>query len=98
MEMKAYAKINLGLDIAGKKEDGYHELRTIMQQIDLYDEIKLYAEAETGGSNAQGQILISCNDSMVPTDERNLAYKAARLLFDEFDITDAILIDINKNI
>ena len=98
MEIKAYAKINLGLDITGKRPDGYHELRTIMQQIDLYDEIKLYAEAEIGGSNDKGQILVSCNDTMVPTDERNLAYKAARLLFDEFDITDSILIEINKNI
>ena len=98
MELKAYAKINLGLDITGKREDGYHELKTIMQQIDLYDVIKLYAEAETGGSNDRGQILISCNDSMVPADERNLAYKAARLLFDEFDITDAVLIEIEKNI
>ncbi|MCR5775088.1 MAG: 4-(cytidine 5'-diphospho)-2-C-methyl-D-erythritol kinase [Lachnospiraceae bacterium] len=98
MDIRAYAKINLALDIVGRKEDGYHELRTIMQQIDLYDEIKLYAEAEIGGSGEKGQILVSCNDSMVPTDERNLAYKAARLLFDEFEITDAILIEIEKNI
>lgn len=98
MELKAYAKINLGLDIIGKREDGYHELKTIMQQIDLYDVVKLYAEAEAGGSNDKGQILVSCNDSMVPTDERNIAYKAARMLFDEFDITDAILIEIEKNI
>ena len=98
MEIKAYAKINLGLDVTGKMDDGYHEIRTIMQQIDLYDEIKLYAEAESGGSGDKGQILVSCNDSMVPTDERNLAYKAARLLFDEFEITDAILIEIEKNI
>lgn len=98
MELKAYAKINLALDIVGKRADGYHELKTIMQQVDLYDVIKLYAEAESGGSNDKGQILISCNDTIVPTDERNLAYKAARLLFDEFAITDAMLIEIEKNI
>ncbi len=98
MEIKAYAKINLALDITGKKEDGYHEIRTVMQQIDIYDEIKLYAEAEISGNDDRGQILISCNDSIVPTDEKNLAYKAAKLLFDEFDITDAILIEIEKNI
>ena len=98
MELKAYAKINLALDITGKRDDGYHELKTIMQQIELHDVIKLYAEAEIGGSNDKGQILISCNDTMVPADERNLAYKAARLLFDEFDITDAMLIEIEKNI
>lgn len=98
MELRAYAKINLALDVVGRKEDGYHVLRTIMQQIDLYDEIKLHAEAEIGGSGSRGQILISCNDSMVPTDERNLAHKAAKLLFDEFEITDSILIEIEKNI
>lgn len=98
MELRAYAKINLGLDITGKREDGYHELKTVMQQIDMYDVVKLYAEAESGGSEEQGQILISCDDSLVPTDERNIAYKAARLLFDEFEITDAVLIEIEKNI
>ena len=98
MDIKAYAKINLGLDILGKKEDGYHELKMIMQQVDLYDEIRLYAEAEIGGSGDKGQILLSCDDTMVPTDERNLAYKAARMLFDEFEITDAMLIEIKKNI
>ena len=81
LELRAYAKINLGLDITGKREDGYHDLKTIMQQIDLYDTIRLYAEAESGGSGEKGQILISCSDSLVPSDERNLAYKAARLLF-----------------
>jgi 4-diphosphocytidyl-2-C-methyl-D-erythritol kinase len=98
MEIKAYAKINLGLDIVGQREDGYHDLWMIMQQIELYDEIKLYAEAESGGNTEKGQILIACDDSMVPTNEKNLAYTAARSLFDEFEITDAILIDIKKHI
>lgn len=98
LELIAYAKINLGLDITGKREDGYHDLKTIMQQIDLYDTIRLYAEAESGGSGEKGQILISCSDSLVPSDERNLAYKAARFLFDEFEITDSLLIEIDKAI
>lgn len=98
LELRAYAKINLGLDIAGKREDGYHDLKTIMQQIDLYDTVRLYAEAESGGSEEKGEILISCDDSLVPSDERNLAYKAARLLFDEFEITDSLLIEIEKRI
>lgn len=98
IELKAYAKINLGLDITGRREDGYHDLKTIMQQIDLYDVIRLYAEAEITGSQEPGQILISCDHSMIPTDESNLAYKAGRMLFDEFQITDSMLIEIEKNI
>ena len=74
IELKAYAKINLGLDITGRREDGYHDLKTIMQQVDLYDVIRLYAEAEITGSQEPGQILISCDHSMIPTDESNLAY------------------------
>ena len=98
LELRAYAKINLGLDITGRRADGYHDLKTIMQQIDLYDVVRLYAEAESGGNGEQGQILVSCDDSSVPADERNLAYKAAKILFDEFEITDAVLIDIEKHI
>ncbi|MCR5746471.1 MAG: 4-(cytidine 5'-diphospho)-2-C-methyl-D-erythritol kinase [Lachnospiraceae bacterium] len=98
MEIKAYAKINLGLDITGRREDGYHELKTIMQQIDLYDVIRLHIEPEIGGNEEKGQILLSCNESLLPTDERNIAYKAARMLFDEFEITDSMLIEIEKNI
>ena len=98
ISIKAYAKINLGLDITGRNEEGYHDLKTVMQQIELCDVINLYAEAEISGSGEPGQILISCDDSLIPADETNLAYKAARLLFDEFEITDSLLIEIEKNI
>ena len=98
ISIKAYAKINLGLDITCRNEEGYHDLKTVMQQIELCDVINLYAEAEVSGSGEPGQILISCDDSLIPADETNLAYKAARLLFDEFEITDSLLIEIEKNI
>ncbi|MEG1003620.1 4-(cytidine 5'-diphospho)-2-C-methyl-D-erythritol kinase [Clostridium sp.] len=90
MKIKAYAKINIALDVIGKREDGYHLLRMIMQGIDLYDEITI-EKIEKG-------ITISCNKPYVPKDERNLAYKAAKLFMDKFNIKSGVSIDINKNI
>ncbi len=91
MKIKAYAKINISLDIVGKREcDGYHLLKMIMQNIDLYDEISI--EKQKSG------ITISCNKSYVPTDSRNLAYKAANLFKDTYNIEDGVHIDITKNI
>ena len=91
MKMKAYAKINIALDAIGKREDNYHLLRMIMQTVDLYDVIDI---EKSNGSN----ISISCNKHYVPTDERNLAYKAAVLFRDEFNIKDGVKINIKKNI
>ncbi|WP_300259353.1 4-(cytidine 5'-diphospho)-2-C-methyl-D-erythritol kinase [Clostridium sp.] len=91
MKMKAYAKINIALDAIGKREDDYHLLRMIMQTVDLYDVIDI---TKSKGSS----ISISCNKHYVPTDERNLAYKAAVLFRDEFNIKDGVKINIKKNI
>lgn len=90
MRVKAYAKINISLDIVGKREDGYHLLEMIMQSIDLYDEISIEKQQE--------DITITCDKHYVPTDERNLAYKAAKLFKEEFNITSGVKININKNI
>ena len=91
MKIKAYAKINISLDIVGKREsDGYHLLKMIMQNIDLYDEISIEKQKEG--------ITISCNKSYVPTDSRNLAYKAASLFKETYNIEDGVHIDIVKNI
>lgn len=90
MNIKAYAKVNIALDIVGKREDGYHLLKMIMQAIDLYDEIII--EKISKG------IKISCNKPYVPTDERNLAYKAAKLFIDKFNIKSGVSITIKKNI
>lgn len=91
MKIKAYAKINISLDIVGKREcDGYHLLKMIMQNIDLYDEISIEKQKE--------DITISCNKSYVPTDSRNLAYKAANLFKETYNIEDGVHIDIVKNI
>lgn len=90
MQIKAYAKINISLDVVGKREDGYHYLRMIMQNIDLYD----YITVNKGNHG----INISCNKNYVPTDERNLAYKAAKLFLDTYKIKSGVNINIRKNI
>ena len=90
MKTKAYAKVNISLDVIGKRDDGYHILEMIMQTIDLYDVIEI-DKAEKG-------INIECNRCYVPTDERNLAYKAARLFLDEYNINQGVNIKIHKNI
>lgn len=91
MKKKAYAKINIALDAVGKREDGYHLLRMIMQTVDLYDEIEVR-------KNQNSNIQITCNKAYLPNDDRNLAYKAAKLFKDEFNIADGVSIHINKNI
>ena len=79
MRLRAMAKINLGLDVLRKREDGYHEVRMIMQTIQMYDLLDIRKKEEPG-------ISLSTNLPYVPSDERNLVYKAAKLLMDEFDI------------
>lgn len=90
MLLKAYAKINLSLDVVGKREDEYHLLRMIMQNIDLYDVIEL--EEVPQGIN------LECDKPYVPTDERNIAYKAAELFIKKYNIGSGIKINIIKNI
>lgn len=90
MIVKAYAKINISLDVVGKREDGYHLLKMIMQTIDLYDLLEI-KKADKG-------INISCDKPYVPTDERNIVYKVAKLFMDNYNISAGISIDIKKNI
>ena len=71
MIVKCYGKINLSLDVVGKREDGYHLLEMVMQTVDLYDTITL--------TKLQSGIEISCSKPYVPNNEKNIAYKAAEL-------------------
>ena len=87
----AKAKINLTLDILGKRADGYHEVEMIMQTIDLTDQM-IFSPSEDGA------ITIECDVSYVPTDERNLAYKAALLLKERFGIQEGVHIVLHKKI
>ena len=91
IELKALAKINLGLDVLGRRENGYHDVRMVMQSIYLYDEVKI------GRMNQEG-IRVETNLGFLPTGEGNIAYKAAQLLRDEFQISDGIRITLNKHI
>lgn len=87
---KAYGKINIGLDVIGRRDDGYHLVKMILQTVDIYDEVSVRKQ-EKG-------ILVQTNKPFLPTDERNLAYKAAKILMEEYGIQEGVRIDIGKNI
>lgn len=87
--LKAYGKVNLGLDVVRKREDGYHEVRMIMQTVGVYDKIDLRRSQEPG-------IRVETNLYYLPNNENNLAYKAARLLMEEFGVKEGIDIQIRK--
>ena len=89
--LKALAKINLGLDVLGRRENGYHDVRMVMQTIYLYDNVTLEKTEETG-------IQLECNLFYLPVDETNIAYKAAKLLMDEFEIKEGVRIVLDKHI
>lgn len=91
ISLKALAKINLGLDVVRRREDGYHEVRMIMQTIHLYDRLDIKRTKETG-------IQIQTNLSFLPVNENNLIYKVAKLLMDEFSITDGVSVKLDKRI
>ncbi len=91
ISIKALAKINLGLDVVRRREDGYHEVRMIMQTIHLFDRLQIMR-------NRSGKITMSANLSFLPKNENNLVYKAAKLLKDEFLIRDGIHVKLYKHI
>lgn len=91
IRLKALAKINLGLDVLRRKEDGYHEVKMIMQTINLHDQIHLKKIEED-------EIRIHTNLYYLPNNENNLAYKAAKMLKDEFHLPGGVFINLKKNI
>lgn len=91
MRLRALAKINLGLDIIRKREDGYHEVRMIMQTIQMYDVLEIHRRKTPG-------ISLTTNLPYIPTDERNLVYKAAKILMDEFQVQEGLSIHLDKSI
>lgn len=91
IELKSRAKINLSIDVLGKREDGYHLVEMIMQTIDLYDIIKI-KEINID------EININSNSSDIPLNENNIVYKAAKVLKDQFNIKNGVDIFIEKNI
>ena len=91
MELRALGKINLGLDVLGRRENGYHDVRMVMQTVYLYDLITLKKKEEPG-------IELTTNLSFLPVNENNLAYRAAKLLMDEFGLPGGLLIRLEKHI
>lgn len=89
LELKALAKINLGLDVLGRRENGYHDVRMVMQTIYLYDHVTLEKTREP-------KIHLETNLPYLPVDENNIAYKAAKLLMEEFQIQEGMKIQLRK--
>ncbi|MBQ8303039.1 MAG: 4-(cytidine 5'-diphospho)-2-C-methyl-D-erythritol kinase [Clostridia bacterium] len=90
---KAYAKINLYLDVIGRREDGFHEILSVMQSVSLYDEISVKAEYAE-----MTNIKLSTSDPSLPTDESNLVYRSAVKYLQYFNITASLEIEIFKRI
>lgn len=91
ISLKALAKINLGLDVVRRREDGYHEVRMVMQTIHLFDRLNIEKTKKAG-------ISIKTNLSFLPVNENNLIYKAGKLLVDEFNITEGVSVELDKRI
>ena len=89
LSLKAYGKINLGLDVLRRREDGYHDVRMIMQTVGIFDRVDLVRKEEPG-------IEVETNLYYLPTNENNLVYKAAKLLMDEFQVQEGLLIRLRK--
>lgn len=99
ISLKAYAKINLGLDVIRKREDGYHDLKMIMQNVDIYDKITLEL-LEKDEIKLDLKLVFENEESLSEglLDRDNIAYKAAKLLKDEYSIKKGVYIKIEKNI
>ena len=91
LQLRAYGKINLGLDVVRRREDGYHELRMIMQTVGLFDGLTMKVIPEN-------EIRLTTNLSFLPTNQNNLIYKAIALLKEEFGIKKGIEVRLEKRI
>lgn len=88
---KAYAKINLGLDVIRRRPDGYHEVKMIMQTVDIYDVLTFSRSDEPG-------IILTLDDANLSVGKDNLIYKAAQLVMQEMDVKEGVKIHLQKNI
>ena len=88
---KAYAKINLGLDVLGKRDDGYHLVKMIMQNVDIYDTL-------TFTRTTDGKVTLKANDDTIPVDDSNLICKVARQLQEKYSVTYGAEIELVKRI
>lgn len=91
IRLKAYGKVNLGLDVIGKRPNGYHDVRMIMQTVQLFDRLNMKKIKNNG-------IFLETNLSYVPCNENNLVYKAIDLLKKEFKIKEGVQVSLEKHI
>lgn len=91
IQMRALAKVNLGLDVIRRREDGYHEVKMIMQTLQMFDRVTLEKRDQDG-------ITLETNLPFLPVNEQNIAYRAAKMLMDEFQIQGGLHIKIDKHI
>ena len=84
--IKAYAKINLGLDVVRRLENGYHEVKMVMQTVGIYDVLDF--------ERTDGGIVITTDSGELPTDENNLIYKAAKLMMETYPISGGVKIHL----
>lgn len=91
VRQKAYAKVNIGLDVLRRRPDGYHELKMIMQTVDLFDDLSFEKVREPG-------ILLRIDGADLPADENNLVYRAAALLMEVKQIREGVSITLTKRI
>lgn len=93
LKVKTPAKINLTLEILNKREDGFHNIQSIMQLIDLYDYLTIDVE-----KSSKTKIMLSGTSSEIPYNEKNLVYKATQLFLDHTNLSGIINIHLEKNI
>jgi 4-diphosphocytidyl-2-C-methyl-D-erythritol kinase len=89
MKLRAYAKINIGLNVLGKRSDGYHDLETVFHEIDCFDEIEL---------QRHDKVAMTADSILVPVDGSNLCLSAANLLQKEKHVRQGVMIHLKKNI
>lgn len=91
VERKAYAKVNLSLDVLRRRPDGYHEVKMIMQTVDIWDLLTFRKSSRKG-------IFLTVDQVGIPAGEDNLIYRAADMIRKEYDISEGLEITLNKNI
>ena len=89
IKLRAYAKVNLGLDVIGRRANGYHDVRMVMQNVDLFDKVLIKKTKEN-------TIVVKTNLPYLPCDESNLVYKAVKLIKDKFNIETGVYVDLYK--
>lgn len=92
VEERAYGKINLSLDVLGRRENGYHDVSMVMQTVDIYDVISL------NKLESDSEIILTANIDILPLDETNIVYKAVKLIKEEYGIDTGVSVHIEKHL